>query len=51
MLCRAGAGLKRPRDPSPYNLFIREEVKRLKRDEPGLDHREAFKRAAGNVGG
>lgn len=38
----------RPRDPSPYNLFMREEVKRIKLDQPDVDHKVAFKQAANN---
>ena len=31
-----------------YNVFIREEIPRLKRKDPSLNHREAFKAAARN---
>ena len=39
---------RKPRDPSPYNVFIREEIPRLKEKDPGLNHRDAFKAAAKN---
>ncbi|GMH40088.1 hypothetical protein BSKO_07992 [Bryopsis sp. KO-2023] len=38
----------KPRNPSPYNLFMSREVKRIKSEHPDLDHREAFKQAASN---
>lgn len=38
----------KPRNPSPYNLFMSREVKRIKADNPKLDHRVAFKQAANN---
>eukprot|EP00291_Cryptomonas_curvata_P009972 CAMPEP_0172187524 /NCGR_PEP_ID=MMETSP1050-20130122/21393_1 /TAXON_ID=233186 /ORGANISM="Cryptomonas curvata, Strain CCAP979/52" /LENGTH=131 /DNA_ID=CAMNT_0012861871 /DNA_START=81 /DNA_END=477 /DNA_ORIENTATION=- len=34
--------------PTPYNAFMKEELARLKKDNPKLDHKEAFKQAAGN---
>ena len=39
---------RKPREPSPYNVFIREEIPRLKARDPGLSHKEAFKAAARN---
>lgn len=39
---------RKPREPSSYNVFIREEIPRLKRKDPSLNHREAFKAAARN---
>lgn len=39
---------RKPRDPSPYNVFIREEISRLKEKHPELNHKEAFKAAAKN---
>ena len=39
---------RKPREPSPYNVFIREEIPRLKQKDPSLNHREAFKAAARN---
>lgn len=38
----------KPRNPSPYNLFMSREVKRIKSENPKLDHRIAFKKAANN---
>ena len=39
---------QKPREPSSYNVFIREEIPRLKRGDPSLSHRDAFKAAARN---
>jgi hypothetical protein len=39
---------RKPREPSPYNVFIREEIPRLKEEHPELNHKEAFKAAAKN---
>ena len=39
---------RKARQPSPYNVFIREEIPRLKDRDPGLNHRDAFKAAARN---
>lgn len=39
---------KKPRDPSMYNLFIRDEIPRLKARDKTLDHKSAFKLAATN---
>lgn len=39
---------RKPREPSSYNVFIREEIPRLKQKDPSLNHREAFKAAARN---
>jgi hypothetical protein len=35
----------------PFNLFMRQELGRLKEEAPGLGHKEAFARAALRVGG
>ncbi|KAL8211392.1 hypothetical protein R6Q57_005829 [Mikania cordata] len=43
------APLKRPRVPSAYNKFIKEEIKRIKISNPKITHREAFSTAAKNV--
>ena len=40
---------KTPRAPSPYNKFMKDEIARVKKAQPGLDHKEAFKAAAANV--
>ncbi|XP_028229172.1 axial regulator YABBY 4-like isoform X1 [Glycine soja] len=42
---------KRQRTPSAYNCFIKEEIKRLKAENPDMAHREAFSTAAKNVSG
>lgn len=48
LLVSAGlVGAKRPaREPTAYNLYIREEMKRLKAQQPGMDHQTAFKLAS-----
>ncbi|CAN1320858.1 Axial regulator YABBY 4 [Linum perenne] len=40
---------KRQRAPSAYNRFIKEEIKRLKAENPSMVHKEAFSMAAKNV--
>lgn len=40
---------RKPREPSLYNLFVRDEIPRLKAANPSLDHKSAFKLAASNV--
>lgn len=39
---------KRPRVPSAYNRFIKEEIRRIKANNPDISHREAFSTAAKN---
>ncbi|RYR09921.1 hypothetical protein Ahy_B05g078360 [Arachis hypogaea] len=39
---------KRQRTPSAYNRFIKEEIKRLKAENPEMAHKEAFSTAAKN---
>ncbi|KAJ7981256.1 YABBY protein [Quillaja saponaria] len=39
---------KRPRVPSAYNRFIKEEIQRIKASDPAVTHREAFSAAAKN---
>ncbi|TPX32531.1 hypothetical protein SmJEL517_g04363 [Synchytrium microbalum] len=41
----AGTGGKRV---SPYNQFMKTELAKVKLSHPNLNHREAFKMAAGN---
>lgn len=38
----------KPRNPSPYNMFMSQEVKHIKATNPTVDHKEAFKMAASN---
>ena len=33
---------------SPYNKFMKTEIKKVKNENPSLSHQEAFKKAAGN---
>ncbi|KAK8487296.1 hypothetical protein V6N13_093433 [Hibiscus sabdariffa] len=39
---------KRQRVPSAYNLFIKDEIQRIKAGNPDISHREAFSAAAKN---
>ncbi|RYR65121.1 hypothetical protein Ahy_A03g011107 [Arachis hypogaea] len=39
---------KKQRTPSAYNCFIKEEIKRLKAENPEMAHKEAFSTAAKN---
>ncbi|CAI0413697.1 unnamed protein product [Linum tenue] len=39
---------KRQRVPSAYNRFIKEEIQRIKAENPDISHREAFSAAAKN---
>ncbi|XP_025014264.1 axial regulator YABBY 4 isoform X4 [Ricinus communis] len=39
---------KRQRAPSAYNRFIKEEIRRLKAENPDMAHKEAFSTAAKN---
>ncbi|KAF7829344.1 axial regulator YABBY 4 [Senna tora] len=39
---------KRQRTPSAYNRFIKEEIRRLKAENPDMAHKEAFSTAAKN---
>ncbi|KAK1279823.1 Axial regulator YABBY 4 [Acorus gramineus] len=39
---------KRQRAPSTYNLFIKEEIQRIKAMHPDISHKEAFSTAAKN---
>ncbi|XP_052198553.1 axial regulator YABBY 5-like isoform X2 [Diospyros lotus] len=39
---------KRQRVPSAYNQFIKEEIQRIKANNPDISHREAFSTAAKN---
>ncbi|CAN4094596.1 unnamed protein product [Withania somnifera] len=39
---------KRQRGPSTYNKFIKEEIQRIKANNPDISHREAFSTAAKN---
>ncbi|KAL2510403.1 Axial regulator YABBY 4 [Forsythia ovata] len=39
---------KRQRAPSAYNCFIKDEIRRLKAEYPGMTHKQAFSTAAKN---
>ncbi|GAA0143293.1 hypothetical protein LIER_04012 [Lithospermum erythrorhizon] len=39
---------KKPRVPSAYNRFVKEEIQRIKAVNPDISHREAFSSAAKN---
>ncbi|KAJ6756168.1 hypothetical protein OIU79_028556 [Salix purpurea] len=45
----AAMGKKQQRTPSAYNRFIKEEIRRIKANNPEISHREAFSNAAKNV--
>jgi hypothetical protein len=55
MLAAAGGGHHGGASPvaaaalSPYNAFIRDEMRRLRVENPQLDHRTALRMAANNV--
>lgn len=38
---------KAPRELSAYNIFVREEISRLKASDPAIDHGAAWKKASG----
>ncbi|KAL2901758.1 Axial regulator YABBY 1 [Bienertia sinuspersici] len=42
---------KRQRVPSAYNRFIKDEIQRIKAENPDISHREAFSAAAKNEAG
>jgi hypothetical protein len=39
---------KEKRPPSAYNAFMKTELAKVKKEHPGLDHKAAFTKAAGN---
>ena len=39
---------KKKRAPSKYNIFMSEEIKKIKAENPNMIHQEAFKTAARN---
>ena len=41
-------GHKKSRKLSPFNIFMKAELKRVKKANPKMDHKEAFKTAAKN---
>eukprot|EP00341_Mesodinium_pulex_P009485 CAMPEP_0116932232 /NCGR_PEP_ID=MMETSP0467-20121206/28307_1 /TAXON_ID=283647 /ORGANISM="Mesodinium pulex, Strain SPMC105" /LENGTH=68 /DNA_ID=CAMNT_0004612859 /DNA_START=36 /DNA_END=242 /DNA_ORIENTATION=- len=44
----AKAATKTKRAPSAYNQFMKSEIAKVKKANASLDHKEAFKVAAGN---
>lgn len=36
------------RKQSPYNKFMKIEIKKVKKENPSMDHKDAFKLAASN---
>ena len=49
--CNLQNGGKKAKDakkPTSYNLFMKKEIQRVKKNNPALDHKEAFKQAANN---
>ncbi|XP_042397280.1 protein YABBY 2-like isoform X1 [Zingiber officinale] len=49
ILPAAHSSEKRERVPSAYNKFIKEEIQRIKANNPDISHREAFSAAAKNL--
>ena len=45
---KATGEAKAKRAPSAYNVFMKTEIAKVKKANPGFDHKEAFKAAAGN---
>ena len=43
-----GSAKKGGRKLSAFNIFMKEELKRVKSASPGMDHKKAFKQAAQN---
>ena len=43
-----GSAKKGGRKLSAFNIFMKQELKRLKSASPGMDHKKAFKQAAQN---
>lgn len=39
---------KGAKKPTAYNLFMKKEIQRVKKFDPKIEHREAFKQAANN---
>ncbi len=39
---------KEKREPSPYNLFMKSEMAKLKKEHPNMPHKELFTKAASN---
>ena len=39
---------KTPRAPSAYNIFMKTELAKVKKETPTINHKEAFVKAAGN---
>ena len=44
----AKAATKTKRAPSAYNSFMKSEIAKVKKADPKLNHKDAFKVAAGN---
>jgi len=45
-IAKKGKGEKAPREPSAYNIFMKTEIAKVKKDKPNLDHKSAFAEAA-----
>ena len=41
---------KRTRKPNAFNIFMSEEIGKVKEAEPGISHKEAFSKAAAHWG-
>ena len=40
--------IKMPRKLSAYNIFMKTEIPKVKKENPKISHKEAFKKAASN---
>ena len=48
---KKAAAADKPKKLTPYNAFMKTELAKVKKAQPTLSHKEAFKAAAGNVSG
>ena len=37
---------RKPRAPSAYNIFMKKEMSKIKKENPGIAHQSAFRKAA-----
>lgn len=45
-LKKASAGPKTPREPNKYNIFMKNTMAKIKKDNPGISNTDAFKKCA-----
>jgi hypothetical protein len=41
---------KKPRAPNPFNVFVSGALRRIRAEQPDIDHKECFRRAVAEVG-